>query len=46
MQAASDMNRDAMPCRVKVNFVAREHLISNICITRHKRLSVDVMCIP
>jgi hypothetical protein len=46
MQAASDMNRDAMPCRVEINVVSREHLMSNIRITRYKRLSVDVICMP
>lgn len=46
MQAASDMNRNAMPYRVEGNIVAREHLMSNIPITRYKRLSVNVMCIP
>jgi hypothetical protein len=46
MQAASDMNRDAMPCRVGINVVAREHLMPNIRVTRYKRLSVDVMRIP
>lgn len=46
MQVVSDMNRDAMPCRVEINTVARERLMSNIRITRYKRLSVEVMCIP